>query len=123
MAIGALIEVFSATGGFYTFQPLWGVIVIVLGGFGVGLGSIAWFARRWAWPLRYLAGAAAATAVELLAAADMLPLIDWTFKEGWPLDITDDYVRALVVGQAGGVIVLLGGAIRRSLYLRRRRTG
>jgi len=123
MAIGAIIEATSATGGFYTFQPPWGVLVIAVGGFGIGLGSVAWFARRWAWPLRYLAGAVAATGVELLAAADMLPVIDWTFKEGWPLGITNDYVRAVVVGQAGGVIVLLGGAIRRALYLRRRRTG
>lgn len=123
MAIGVLIEVTSAIGGFYTFQPPWGVFAIVVGAFGVGLGSLAWFARRWTWPLRYLTGAVAASAVELLAAADMLPLIDWTFKQGWPLGITNDYVRAVVVGQAGGVIVLLGGAIRRALYRRRRRTG
>lgn len=123
MAIGTIIETTSAIGGFYTFQPAWGVFAIAVGAFGVGLGSIAWFARRWAWPLRYLAGAVAASAVELLAAADLLPVLDWTFKEGWPLGITDDYVRAVVVGQAGGVIVLLGGAIRRAFYLRRRRTG
>jgi dihydroflavonol-4-reductase len=123
MAIGIVIEVTSAIGGFYAFEPRWGVFPILVGAFGVGLGSVTWFARRWAWPLRYLAGAVAATALELLVAADMLPFLDWTFKEGWPLGITDDYVRAFLLGQAGGVFVLLGGAIRRSLYLRRQRTG
>jgi hypothetical protein len=40
----------------------------------------------------------------------------WTFREGWPLGITNGYFRAVLLGGAGGLFVLLVNAVMRALY-------
>ena len=123
MAIGTVIEITSNIGKFYTFDPWWTVFVIVILAFGIGLGSVAMWLRKRSGLLQFLVGTALATAIELLAALDRLPLFDWEFAHGWPLGITNDVFRAFVVGLAGGVIVLLDNAILRHFYRRRQRVG
>jgi nucleoside-diphosphate-sugar epimerase len=122
-ALGLLIEILSATGNFYTFQPAWAVLVAVAGFFGALLGTLAmWTRRRPAW-LQFLAGTAPTVAVELANEYGWLPLISWRFSPGWPPGISDPLLRAFVLGAAGGVVILLANAMVRALYRRRLRVG
>ena len=121
--LGLLIEISSATGKFYTFEPGWLVLVIIFGAFGLTLGSLAHAVRRWSGLAQFAVGSAAAGAVELLNALNLTSAVRWVFAAGWPLGIHDPIVRALVLGLAGGVFVLLVNAIMRSLYRRRLRFG
>ena len=123
LLIGSLIEITSSIGQFYTFDPWWTVFVVLVLGFGIGLGTLAMLLRKQSALIQFVAGTALATAIELLAALDLLPFFDWEFAPGWPLGITNDVIRAFVVGLAGGVIVLLDNAVQRAFYRRRLRLG
>ena len=121
--LGILIEIGSATGQFYRFEPAWLVLLIIFGAFGLALGSLAMVTRRWGGLAQFLVGTAAAGAVELLNALNLTTAVRWIFTPGWPFGIDDPIGRALVLGLAGGVFVLLVNAIMRSLYRRRLRYG
>jgi hypothetical protein len=118
--LGGLIELQSRLGGFYQFNPGWVVWVVIFGAFGLALGSLAMLLRRASGLLQFVAGTALAGAAEALNAA---LLHTWTFRPGWPLGITDDYLRAAVLGTAGGVFVLIVNAVMRLLYKLRLRMG
>jgi len=118
--IGALIELQSHLGGFYTFNPGWLVWVVIFGAFGLALGTTAMLLRKAAGLVQFLAGTALAGAAEVLNVALFHA---WTFQTGWPLGITNAYERAVLLGGAGGVFVLLVNAIMRALYQWRLRQG
>jgi hypothetical protein len=118
--LGGLIEFESHLGGFYEFHPGWMIWVAILGFFGLLLGSVAMLLRRASGLLQFLVGTALAAGAEVL---NLAVLHSWTFLPGWPLGITDGYVRAAVLGPAGGVFVLIVNAIMRSLYKLRLRMG
>jgi hypothetical protein len=118
--LGGLIEFESRLGGFYQFNPGWLVWVVIFGAFGLALGSLAMLLRRASGLAQFVAGTALAAAAEALNAA---VLHTWTFRPGWPLGITNGYVRAAVLGTAGGVFVLVVNAVMRSLYKLRLRMG
>ena len=61
--------------------------------------------------------------MELLNALNLTSAVRWVFAPGWPAGIHAPIIRALVLGLAGGVFVLLVNAIMRSLYRRRLRFG
>lgn len=119
-ALGGLIEFESHLGGFYTFSPTWLVWAVIFGGFGLLLGTTAMLLRRAAGVVQFLIGTALAGAAEFLNVAVFHA---WTFQTGWPLGITNAYVRAGVLSLAGGVFVLLVNGIMRSLYQWRLRQG
>jgi nucleoside-diphosphate-sugar epimerase len=121
LVLGAIVEAISALNHFYSFDPWWGAFPIVLLAFGLGLGTLAWLTRRWPDVLQFLVGTAAATLVEVLNQLHLLPVISWTFRPGWPLGIQSPWLRDLVLGAAGGVIVLLVNAILRAAYAKRLR--
>ena len=118
--LGGLTEAVSHLGRFYEFNPGWLVWVVIFGAFGLALGSLAMLLRRASGLLQFLSGTVLAGSAEALNVA---VLHTWTFAPGWPLGITDGYVRAAVLGPAGGVFVLIVNAIMRSLYKLRLRMG
>jgi hypothetical protein len=121
--LGLFIEISAATGKFYRFEPGWLVLVIIFGAFGLTLGSLSMLTRRWSALAQFALGSAAAGAVELLNALNLTTSVRWIFSPGWPLGIQNDIVRALVLGLAGGVFILVVNAILRSLYQHRLRAG
>lgn len=111
--LGGLIELQSRIGGFYAFHPGWLVWVVIFGAFGFALGSLAMLLRRSSGLLQFVAGTVLAGAAEALNVAFFHA---WTFREGWPLGITNGYLRAVLLGGAGGMFVLLVNAVMRALY-------
>jgi nucleoside-diphosphate-sugar epimerase len=120
--IGLLIEILSATGRFYSFNPAWVVLLIIFGAFGAGLGTLAMLLRERPATIQFLVGMVVTAAAELLNEFNYLPF-DWHFSPGWPLGITDPVGRPLFLGLAGGIFILAVNAILRSLYQRRLRLG
>ena len=118
--LGAIIEITSHLGGFYTFHPAWLVFAVVFGAFGLVLGSLAMWLRRRSYLLQFAAGTVLAGAAEALNVAAFHA---WTFRPGWPFGITNDWVRSAVLGLAGGIFVLVVNAIMVALYQRRLRLG
>lgn len=123
MLIGAAIEITSYTGSFYTFTPAWGAIAVVVVAFGLALGSTAHLLRGTSVIVQFLAGTVLATGAELLNELGALPGISWAFAPGWPLGITNGWLRSLVLGTAGGFFVLIVSAVMTALYRRRERMG
>jgi dihydroflavonol-4-reductase len=123
IVLGILIEITSATGHFYTFKPGWLVIPVIVGGFGVTLCTLAMLLRRQNSLVQLLIGTAVTGAAELANALGLTGSVGWTFTPGWPFGIDNPYLRSLVLGLAGGIIVLLVNAIMRAFYRRRLRAG
>lgn len=122
-AVGVFIEIMSAVGGFYSFQPPWAVLVAIVGGFGAALGTVAMLLRRQASGIQFVAGSLVMGGAEWLNEKGKMPAIGWKFKPGWPLGIKMPGLRVVVLAAAGGVVVLLVNAIMRALYRRRLRLG
>lgn len=122
-AVGVIIEILSAVGRFYTFQPAWAVLVAIFGGFGAALGTVAMLLRRQGAAVQFLAGSAVMGGAEYLNEKGKMPAIGWKFKPGWPLGIKKPMLRVFVLAGAGGIVVLLVNAIMRALYRRRLRLG
>ncbi|MFQ5569792.1 MAG: NAD-dependent epimerase/dehydratase family protein [Rhodothermales bacterium] len=123
MLIGTMIETTSKIGQFYTFDPLWGIIPTIIGMFGIGLGTVAMAFRKRSSLLAFMVGTVAATGVEILNQFKLIPFFYWEFAEGWPLGITNPWVRSILLSLAAGVVVLLTSAVMRALYKRRLRLG
>jgi nucleoside-diphosphate-sugar epimerase len=123
VVLGSLVEIISALGQFYSFTPPWLVFFIVLGAFGLALGTLAMWLRTQSELLQFLVGTILAGAIEALNATGIVPFLGWHFKPGWPFGITNDWGRSLVLGFAGGVGILLINTLIRGLYKRRLRLG
>ncbi len=123
IVLGILIEITSATGGFYAFHPGWLVIPVIVGGFGVALCTLAMLLRQRSDLVQFLIGTVITGAAELANALGWTGSLGWTFTPGWPFGINDPTLRSLVLGAAGGIIVLLVNAIMRGFYRRRLRVG
>ncbi len=120
--LGALIELISAIGQFYVFDPRWLVIVVIFGAFGLVLGTVAMLLRRRSALLQLIVGTLLAGSAELNVAMGLLPF-KWIFAPGFPFGITNDYVRAVVLGFAGGIFIIIVNQIMQALYKRRLRMG
>jgi hypothetical protein len=121
--VGILIETTSYIGQFYKFSPWWAVFVIIVGAFGLGLGTLAMILRRSSDLIQFLAGTFAAGTIEVLNHLRVIPYISWEFARNWPLGINNPWIRSLVLGFAGGIVVLIVNAMARALYKRRLRLG
>jgi hypothetical protein len=121
--LGALIEISSATGHFYSFTPGWFVLVIIFGAFGFGLGSLAMLLRKQSSLIQFLAGTVLAGAVEMANALNLIPGVHWDFMTGWPFGIMSPIWRSVVLGFAGGIFLLIVNAILVSVYKWRLRMG
>jgi nucleoside-diphosphate-sugar epimerase len=120
--LGALIELVSAIGQFYVFEPRWLVIVVIFGAFGLVLGTVAMLLRRRSALTQFVVGTLLAGSAELNVALGLLPF-RWIFAPGFPFGITNDYVRAVVLGFAGGIFIIIVNQIMQALYKRRLRMG
>ncbi len=120
--LGILIEITSATGHFYTFHPGWLVIPVILGGFGVTLCTLAMLLRKQSGLCSSSSGRSS-PARRLANALGLTGSLGWTFTPGWPFGIDNPYLRSLVLGLAGGIIVLLVNAIMRAFYRHRLHVG
>ncbi len=118
--LSGLIELQSHLAGFYEFHPAWVMWVVIFGGFGVVLGTTAMLTRKMSSLAQFAAGTLLAGATEVLNVAK---LHAWVFRPGFPFGITNDYLRAAVLGGAGGIFVLLVNAVMRGLYQLRLRMG
>ena len=118
--IGAAIEAASLLGDFYWYTPPWLVYPVVLGGFGAGMGSLSLWVRTMNGLKQFLIGTAVVGAAECL---NEIAFHAWQFAQGWPLGITDPWVRTAVLAVPGGLVVLIVNAVMRSLYRRRLRLG
>lgn len=123
VALGSLIEITSALGRFYRFTPWWLVFLVVLGAFGLTLGTLAMWLRGQGELVQFLVGTILVGVVEALNALGVIPSLGWQFAPGWPFGITNVWVRSLVLGFAGGVFIVVVNALMRSLYKRRLRLG
>lgn len=121
--LGTLIEVTSAIGRFYTFRPKWGALPVILGGFGLSLGSVSMVLRERGDLTQFGVGTLLATSAELANELGASPGLSWKFAPGWPLGIRSGLLRSLVLGTAGGGFVLIVNAIMRAVYERRLRLG
>lgn len=123
LLLGALLEVTSSLGGFYSFQPRWFVLVAVVGFYGLVVGTLAFLLRKRPSRVQFIVGMALAAGAEILNSLHLVTNVGWTFAPGWPLGITNPWLRSAVVGLAGGVFILAVNAIMRLLYKRRLRLG
>jgi dihydroflavonol-4-reductase len=121
--VGSLIEMTSALGQFYTFHPWWVSYIVALGAFGVGLGTAAMLLRKQSDLLQFIVGTILAGGAEVWNELGVLSFGSWTFAPGWPFGITDPWIRATVLGCAGGVFILVVNFLVRLLYQRRLRLG
>jgi nucleoside-diphosphate-sugar epimerase len=122
IVLGTLIEITSALGGFYAFEPGWLVIVVILFAFGLVLGSAAMLLRQRSVLVQFVVGTLLTLGAELPVALDLLPF-RWVFAPGFPFGITDIYLRSVVLAFAGGMFVIVVNLIMQSLYKRRLRLG
>jgi len=123
VVLGSLVEIISALGRFLFVHPPWLVFFIVLGVFGLALGTLAMWLRTRGELVQFLIGTILAVAIEALNAMRIIPFLGWHFAPGFPFGITNDWGRSLVLGFAGGVGILLVNALMRGLYKRRLRLG
>ena len=124
VVLGALIEISSATGKFYSFTPEWIVFIVVFGGFGLGLGTVAYLLRRTGDLPQFFLGSVGTAIAEMGNVLGLTRnLFRWDFSPGWPFGITNDLFRAFVLAFAGGFFVLLCNAIARALYTLRLKKG
>src|SRR5581483_10884545 len=112
--LGALIEVISRLGRFYTFTPRWAVFGVIFGGFGLSLGSVAYLLRTQGDFQQFTAGTIGAGAAETLNDLGLLPGVSWEFAPGWPLGIRNGMLRSFLLGTAGGGFVLVVNAAMRA---------
>jgi dihydroflavonol-4-reductase len=123
IALGSMVEITSALGRFYQFTPWWLVFLVAIGAFGVTLGTVAMWLRKTDTLVQFLVGTVLAFGGEAFNVLQVLPSVGWEFAPGWPFGITNDWVRSVVLGFAGGVFIVVLNAIMRSLYKRRLRLG
>ena len=118
--IGVLIEVTSNIGQFYTFDPWWLIFVVMFGAFGLMLGTVAMLTRKASSLIQFIVGTVLAGGMEIV---NDVYLHLWTFATEWPFGITNDWVRSIVLGMAGGIFIILVNNIMISLYKRRLKVG
>lgn len=119
LGLGIVVEIFSYVGGFYAFHPWWLIFVIIVGAFGALFGTLAMLLRKTGGLVQFLVGTLCAGLIELANQLRVFPAHYWVFKEGWPLGITDPWIRVAVLGLPGGICILLLNAVMRGIYKQR----
>ena len=124
ICVGALFEAISFGAKFYVYKPWWGVFLVIVLAFGIGLGSLALLIRKTSDFLQVVIGTAITGVIELLNSLNLIPGVSWHFTSNlWPFSITNIWSRSLIVGIFGGIFILIVNWIMRLLYKRRLRLG
>ncbi|MBE7173117.1 MAG: NAD-dependent epimerase/dehydratase family protein [Williamsia sp.] len=117
--LGVVVELFSYVGGFYSFHPWWLIFVIIVGAFAALFGTLAKALRKKSAVIQFLAGTLVAGLIELSNQLRLFGDYYWVFKEGWPLGITNPWLRVAVLGLPGGICIILLNIVMRNIYKRR----
>jgi dihydroflavonol-4-reductase len=107
LALGCLVEALSHLGAFYEFTPWWMIIVIIVGAFGLLFASLAKALRRQSSLVQFIVGALSAGSIELINKLGIIHDYYWVFAPGWPLGITNSWIRTAVLGLPGGIFIIL----------------
>lgn len=116
LALGVVVETVSYLGRFYAFHPWWMILVIIVGAFGLLFGSLAKILRRQSTIIQFIIGALSAGLVEVINLLGLIPGYYWVFADGWPLGITNPWLRTVVLALPGGIFILILNFIMRSIY-------
>jgi hypothetical protein len=119
LLLGIIVETAAYFGGFYRFYPWWVVLLVIVVAFGAIFATLAKALRRSPGIVQFLAGTAAAGIIESLNTLGAFMPYHWVFKEGWPLGITDPWLRTVVLSFPGGIFILLLNFILRNNYKNR----
>jgi len=107
LAMGCIVEALAHMGAFYEFTPSWMIFVIIVGAFGLLFASLAKALRRKSSIVQFIIGALCAGSIELINVLGIIPNYYWVFAHGWPLGITNQWVRTAVLGLPGGLFILI----------------
>nr|WP_294793629.1 NAD-dependent epimerase/dehydratase family protein [uncultured Mucilaginibacter sp.] len=116
LALGCIVELLSYIGKFYTFTPGWLIFVIIIGAFGLLFASLAKALRKKSALLQFIVGVLGAGTIELINVLGILGDYRWDFASGWPLGITNVWVRTVVLALPGGIFILLLNTLMRASY-------
>jgi nucleoside-diphosphate-sugar epimerase len=119
LLLGVVVETAAYFGGFYRFYPWWVVLLVIVVAFGAIFATLAKALRRSPGIVQFLVGTAAAGIIESLNTLGAFMPYHWVFKEGWPLGITDPWLRTVVLSFPGGIFILLLNFILRNNYKNR----
>ncbi|MEP7111540.1 MAG: NAD-dependent epimerase/dehydratase family protein [Ferruginibacter sp.] len=119
LTLGIVFETFMRALDFYTFNPWWMIIVIIIVAFGLVFGSLAFALRRKTDLVQFVTGVVFAGLIEAVNVLGIFPGYDWVFSEGWPLGITDPWWRTAVLALPGGLFILVLNLIMRNIYKNR----
>jgi nucleoside-diphosphate-sugar epimerase len=107
LALGCIVEALAHMGKFYAFTPPWLIYVIIVGAFGLLFGSLAKALRKQSSLVQLIVGYLAAGSIELINKLGIIHDYYWVFAPGWPLGITDPWVRTALLGLPGGLFILI----------------
>ena len=107
LALGCLVEALAHLGAFYEFTPWWLIFVIIVGAFGLLFASLAKALRRQNSLVQFIVGALSAGSIELINKLGIIHDYYWVFAPGWPLGITNPWIRTAVLGLPGGIFIIL----------------
>ena len=107
LGLGCVVEALSFLGKFYAFTPWWMILVIIVFAFGLLFASLAKALRRKSSLVQFIVGVLCAGAIETINVLNIFPNYHWVFAPGWPLGITNQWVRTAVLGLPGGIFILL----------------
>ena len=116
LALGCVVEAVAHIGKWYEFYPSWMIFVIIVGAFGLLFGSLAKGLRKQSSWVQFIIGALSAGTIELINKLGIIHGYYWVFAPGWPLGITNAWIRTALLGLPGGIFILLLNYLMRLSY-------
>lgn len=107
LVVGILVETIAWLGGFYRFHPDWLVLFIIIVVFGLLFATLAKVYKKKSILMQFFIGTLAAGAIEAFNALQISTQYYWVFAEGWPLGITNTWIRTVLLSLPGGIFILL----------------
>jgi nucleoside-diphosphate-sugar epimerase len=107
LVMGCLVEALAHLAKFYEFTPSWLIFAIIIGAFGLLFGSLAKALRKQSSLVQFIVGALSAGSIELINKLGIIHDYYWVFAPGWPLGITNPWIRTAVLGLPGGLFILI----------------
>ncbi|MCW3091646.1 MAG: NAD-dependent epimerase/dehydratase [Ferruginibacter sp.] len=116
LILGIVVETITRALDFYVFYPWWMIIVIIVVAFSLIFGSLAFALRCKSSVLQFVIGVLSAGAIEAINVLGIFPDYNWVFTEGWPLGITNPWLRTAVLAIPGGLFILVLNLVMCSVY-------
>ncbi len=116
LALGTAVEITTRAFNFYVFYPWWMILVIIVGAFGLLFSLLAFALRKKSDLIQFVTGFVFAGAIEAINVLNWFPDYQWVFAPGWPLGITNVWLRTVVLALPGGLFILVLNLIMRGIY-------